>query len=203
MGCYFLFDIQNVAIYGPPPSAFPHMDQAISPHPSPLAAARSAARHRHPGTLSALGLFLLVVAVIPPRGDAQSPPARKRVQLNPVNMTNWGGNVFQVADSEINANGSLVKRVELGKSSAVLTYANRGRVGVKPDFTIHLFNAYGMEIASITVSWLLQKVEPGEVQKEDVKFTVLDLYRMFTYSDLELPANWSQITYAVFEGNAI
>jgi len=85
----------------------------------------------------------------------------------------------------------------------VFTFRNRTEGKWKPDFRIRLYNKYGMELASESVSWIFDSVGPGEVRKEEEKIYIQDLDGVFLHAMVTLPKDWREVRFVVLEGTAI
>lgn len=111
--------------------------------------------------------------------------------------------VFLLKDGEAQVGGRLIKRVEIGKSIAVITYFNRTKDSQKPQFRFRLIDDYGLEIADFEDKWTFTSIGEGEAHKEDKSFSVKDLDQVFQFSNVSLPSDWSSPIYLVIEGSGI
>jgi len=48
--------------------------------------------------------------------------------------------VFSIEAGEVTVGGTLIKRVELGKTSAVITYFNKAKRALSPSYHFRLIN---------------------------------------------------------------
>ena len=126
----------------------------------------------------------------------------KPIELPKINLIEKLGpaRVFLIGDGEVNVAGTLIKRVELGKLSAVITYFNKGAKSRQPKFTFRLINAYGMEVTSFKDEWHVQGVPAGEVAKEEASFYSNDIDRQLQFTTISLPADWKTPIYFLIEG---
>jgi hypothetical protein len=103
-------------------------------------------------------------------------------------------------DGEVSVDAPLVKRLEIGKNSAVVSYLNKTSEPMKPDFSVRIFNNYGMEIAVFRQHWLLDTIAPGAVHKENAAFVIGDLAPVFAFTGIKLPADWDKPAFAIVGG---
>jgi hypothetical protein len=124
------------------------------------------------------------------------------VKLSKVDLIHATPNdpVFILQDGEAAVGGSLIKRVEIGKSTAVVTYLNKTASSKQPKYTFRLFNAYGMEVAEFEDKWMLQTIKTGETQKEDKDFLPVALDRVLQFSGIHLPDDWASPIYLMIGG---
>lgn len=144
-------------------------------------------------------LSALLAALLIASAHADPAPELRKVDLITANPKA----VYVIAQGEITPKTALVKRVEIGKGSAIITYSNTTPKVAKPKFHLRLFNAYGMEIARVRVSWSFDSLKPGELKQETEKFYVSDLKPVFEHTGLALPSDWDQAVYAWLEGEAL
>jgi hypothetical protein len=108
--------------------------------------------------------------------------------------------VFKLEGGEAAVKGSLVKTIEIGKDSAVVSFLNQGTAAASPDCSVRVFNAYGMQLGAFRLKWLVATLAPGAVKKEDARFLTPDLETTFRFAALKLPADWSKPAYLMIDG---
>ena len=113
-----------------------------------------------------------------------------------------GNSVFKIEANEINVNEDLIKRVEFGKNTAIITYFNKTGESLRPKYAFHVFNDYGFKIGSFSAKWLLDTVFAGDTEKENKSFGIYKLDEFFQYSDFKLPGDWNEPIYILIEGEA-
>jgi hypothetical protein len=112
--------------------------------------------------------------------------------------------VFRVKDGEATVNGSQIKRVEVGKEKVVITYFNKTKEPIQPDYSFRVFDAYGIQLGTFTDSWFLQSIPPGELHSEAPRYLYAGgLDETLKYSGVVLPADWDVPAYVVIEGDGL
>jgi|GEM_PF-2136755 len=132
-----------------------------------------------------------------------SPASAEKLSLAPINLLERakGKNVFKIEDGEVNVGDLFIKRVEIGKNTAIITYLNKNTTNKKPDYEFHIYNAYGIEIGRFDDKWLLDTIAPDDLRKENKSFYSASLPETLKYSDIALPADWESAIYIIIEGN--
>ena len=51
--------------------------------------------------------------------------------------------VFPIVDKEVDVRGSLIKRIEFGERTAIITYLNNTKGSIQPSYNFRLIDAYG------------------------------------------------------------
>jgi hypothetical protein len=146
-------------------------------------------------------IILALLLTLSPSAFAQD---LMRLELPKVDLVKRldGQLIFLIGDGEINVDGDFLRRVELGKRTAIITYANKTQVRLKPAFEFRIFNAYGCEIASFSDKWMLDTLGAGELRKENKGFSISSLDHIFEYSDFKLPDDWDEPIYILISGEA-
>lgn len=111
--------------------------------------------------------------------------------------------VYRIDDDEITVGGKVIKRIILGKDSATISYANRGREAVKPSFRFRVINDYGIEVGRFSVNWLFSSLAVDEVRSEDVGIIAHDVAEILEFSGATLPNGWKKPAYLVIGGEGI
>lgn len=147
-----------------------------------------------------IAMFLISICL----GFAVSSVAMAQaVPLPKVDLTQAakGKSVYLIKDGEFAVGGDLIKRVEVGKNTAVITYFNKTTDSGKPDYRFRLFNAYGLQVADFSDSWLLDTVSAGEAhtEKKD-RMGTYNLDQIVQFSGISLPADWASPVYLIIEG---
>jgi hypothetical protein len=145
---------------------------------------------------------IAAAAPAPPPATRPAPPPAAPA-LSKVDMTKVlkGAKVYPIQDGEVAVNGSRIKRIELGKNTAVITYSNKTNVDHQPDYLFRLYDAYGIEVGGFADSWVIEMIKPGEVRKEEKRFGAARLEELLQYSAIKLPADWRTPMYLVVERN--
>jgi len=133
--------------------------------------------------------------------SAYSEPANIQPAKVELIATARGSKVYRIDSSgEVTVGGNLIKRIELGKSTAVITYFNKTSQTLQPKYRFRLIDAYGIEVASFDDKWILDSIAPGEAKKEDKSFFIQDLDKLLQFSTIALPADWGTPIYVIIEG---
>lgn len=77
------------------------------------------------------------------------------------------GNLHRYIRGRNQVNQRYVASFSISGQKAKVTLANRSSIPVKPDTTIRLINRYGFITDTIFISWLLNKIQPGETRIEE------------------------------------
>ena len=136
-------------------------------------------------------------------GCVALPDARAQaVLLAKVDLTQVarGTLVYRIQDGEVTVGGNVIKRVEIGKTTAVITYFNKTNSNQQPKFHFRLINAYGLEVAKFDDKWLLHSISAGQVQKENKDVFLHELNCILQFSGISLPADWASPVYLIIEG---
>ena len=112
-----------------------------------------------------------------------------------------GSKMYPIRNDEAVINGNLIKRLDFGKSTAVIIYFNKSNVPIKPKYVFRLLNAYGLEVGSLEDTWLFQSVGAGETHPETKPFSTVKLDRILQYSAIAVPKDWATPVYLVIEGS--
>jgi hypothetical protein len=136
---------------------------------------------------------------------ASAAPAQQ-VALPPVDLrkkipAEAATKVYQVVDNEVVVKSNLLKRIEFGDGTALVSLQNQGKEKAKPDFTIRLFSAAGVEVGHFRVNWTFESLEPGAIKTENAKFTAPALDEL-KYTELALPADWKKPAWVAIDGPA-
>jgi len=128
----------------------------------------------------------------------------KSQTLEPVNLAEVirDGQVFTIEAGEATIGGELIKRVEIGKNSAIITYFNKTDKTLQPKYSFRVYDAYGIELCLFNDMWMLDNVKPGEARTESKEFYITDLTRMLKFSKISLPSDWASPLYLVIQGQA-
>ena len=147
-------------------------------------------------TQNCLLVATILLSVLANRSLAQS------VQPAKVDLiaTAKGSKVFLIEAGEVTVGGNLIQRVELGKSSAVITYFNKTAKALQPKYRFRLIDAYGIEVSSFDDKWVLDTVGPGEAKKENKSFYTNNAKDILQFSTITLPADWATPIYLLIEG---
>ncbi len=148
-------------------------------------------------------LILILALLMPVCAFSQTPGAQEKAPTLPkVVLTNpeLHLHAYPLSDPEILVNGGLIKRITVGKTSAVITYLNTNELPRKPDYTFRIFNAYGMEVGSFGDHWALATIPNGETKTETKNFRPIDLDRYLQFAKVKLPEDWRTPVYLLIEG---
>jgi hypothetical protein len=107
-------------------------------------------------------IFVALLAGLLVTSAHADPLELRKVDLISVNPKE----IYAIAQDEITPKTALVKRIEIGKGSVIVTYSNSTAKSAQPKFSMRLFNAYGMEIGRVRVSWTFASLKPGELKQE-------------------------------------
>jgi hypothetical protein len=130
----------------------------------------------------------------------------QQVALPPVDLTKKipaeaATKVYQVLNGEAAVKSTLVKRIEFGEGTALVSLQNLGKEKARPDFTVRLFNAAGLEVGHFRVSWTFESLEPGAIKVENAKFAAPTLDE-FRFTELVFPADWKKPAWVAIDGPA-
>ncbi len=143
-----------------------------------------------------LPIFLLLCLGVVAIADDAFRPVDLTARVEPLK----GISVFKITDAEVTVNGSVLKRIELGKGTAVLSYKSKLEKSASPKFEIGIYNAYGARLSSIHVNWMFSMVGAGEVKQENVTFYPNDLREVLQYSTVSLPKDWETPVFVTIKG---
>ena len=110
------------------------------------------------------------------------------------------GTAFRIAGGEVTVDGTLIKRVELGRDTAVITYLNKTKEALKPNYSFRLFNAYGMQVGVFRDQWTFSTLDPGEVHKENQTFYLENFPELLRFSTIKIPDGWAEPVFLVIDG---
>jgi len=113
-----------------------------------------------------------------------------------------GKKVYLISDTEIDVKGNLIKRVEIGENTAIITYLNKSQKAASPNFNFRLINAYGIEVASFTEHWLIYSIPAGDTKKENKDFYRHCVQDILELSVINLPKDWKVPIYLVIDGDS-
>ncbi len=147
-------------------------------------------------TRSALFLAAIFLSILTSRSIAQSVQPVKIDLLT----TAKGSKVFLIEGGEVTVGGSLIKRVEFGKTSAVITYFNKTAKALQPKYRFRLIDAYGIEVSSFDDNWSLDSVGQAQAWKENKTFYINRAKDMLQFSTITLPEDWATPIYLLIEG---
>ncbi len=112
-----------------------------------------------------------------------------------------GSKIYPILNGEVVINGNLIKRLDIGKSTAGITYFNKSTFSIKPKYVFRLIDAYGIEVASFEDTWAFQSIAAGETHQENKAFTPIKLERALHYSTVAIPKDWATPVYLIIEGS--
>ena len=110
-----------------------------------------------------------------------------------------GKTVFKFEENEALIAGPFLKRVSIGKDTAVVTYLNKSDSNQKPNFRFSVFNAYGMLLGTFSDIWLLDTISVGDTHTESHHFSPPKFDDTFRFSDISLPEDWAVPVYLMVE----
>lgn len=102
---------------------------------------------------------------------------------------------FRIESGEANVAGALIKRVEVTRDAAVVTYYNTYPTPKGPAYTFKIFNAYGLQIASFEDNWGFKEIAAGGLRKQEKSFTIYPLNDIFLYTSTPLSMDWDTPVY--------
>ena len=143
---------------------------------------------------------VLLAALIMPLLSAHSEPPKIQPAKVDLITAARGSKVFRIEAGEVTVGGNLIKRVELGKSTAIITYFNKTAKSLQPKYRFRLIDAYGIEVASFDDKWILDTIAPSEAKKEDKTFYPNSASELLQFSTIALPADWATPIYLLIEG---
>ncbi len=139
-------------------------------------------------------------------GAALLPAAVPLAALSPVDKLPLaaGERAYAVADGEATVDDGLIRRIAIGKENVIASYKNTGEKPRTPNYTIRLYNRYGLLLGEDTVgsSGLLimggpPLIDPGDVATDELAIEWVPLDRVFRKSRLPLPEDWRQAAWVV------
>lgn len=101
----------------------------------------------------------------------------------------WRDGLFLVEDGEVAIKGKFIKRIELGKTSASISLANKTEVSIRPSIGIKVLNRYGYELGMCSISWALDTVRAGETHVEQTSWSY-DTEGRFEFTGAKLPKDF-------------
>ena len=105
--------------------------------------------------------------------------------------------MFRIEDGEAKVGGDVIKRVEVGKRTAVVTYFNKTAQAVERSHRFRLIDAYGIEIASFSTGY--GPLGPGEAGALSTQIEITRADELLHFSTIALPADWATPVYVVIE----
>lgn len=140
---------------------------------------------------------MFVIALLTTCAHAQS------IELPKVDLlkNSKGKKVYLISEKEIDVKGYLVKRVEIGEKTAIITYFNKSKIPLSPNFNFRLINAYGIEVASFYEHWITS-ISAGDTKKENKDFYRNGVLRILELSEIKLPKDWEVPVYLVIDGDS-
>ena len=112
-----------------------------------------------------------------------------------------GERSYSVADGEANVNDELIRRFTIGRKSVTASYRNPREKATAPEYTIRLYNAYGLLLGEDTVRSSMfgstPYVNPGDVATQDLHIKWLPLDRIFEKAKATLPTDWRTVVWVV------
>ena len=139
---------------------------------------------------------IFLASILMPLLSARSEPAK--IQPAKIDLIAAApGNVFRIEAGEAVVDGSVIKRVVLGKNTAVVTYFNRTTKSVYiPTHQFRLIDAYGFEIASFKIE---SSIDAGKVLAINQDLKIQNVGKLLEFSTVALPADWEVPVYLVIE----
>jgi hypothetical protein len=141
---------------------------------------------------------MLLASILMPLLSARAEPAKIPPAKIDLIAAAPGRNVFRIEAGEAAVGGSVIKRVELGKTTAVITYFNKTAQPVFPRHRFRLIDAYGIEIASFYLR-LGSEIGAGEGLAQNARFEITNAGELLEFSTVALPADWAVPVYLVIE----
>lgn len=140
---------------------------------------------------------IVLIALLATGAHAQS------IQLPKVDLVknSKGKKVYLISEKEIDVKGNLVKRVEIGEKTAIVTYLNKGKKSASPNFNFRLINAYGIEVASFYEHWITS-ISAGDTKKENKDCNRNSVRDILELSEIQLPKDWEVPVYLVIDGDS-
>ena len=112
------------------------------------------------------------------------------------------GRAFFIRHEEVTIGGKLIKSVEIGDKTAVISYSNKTGKDQQPKYRFRLINAYGMEVGEFRDEWTFKTIPAGGVRSENADFYISEWLRgLLEFSTIELPDDWQKAVYLVIDGD--
>ncbi len=111
-----------------------------------------------------------------------------------------GTKVIQIKEGEAAVGGTLVKRIVLGKTTATISYFNKSRSALKPNYHFRLINAYGIEVAYFDAKWAFTTIALDEASAEEKTILPRDVDKILQFTTIALPEDWVTPIYLIVEG---
>jgi len=153
----------------------------------------------------AVSACILIAAPTKSPSTAASPPRASpfvRVDLAKA-ILDAKAKVVPIQDNEASINGDYIKRVELGRDTAIITYFNRTKVAFSPRYNFRVYDAYGIELGDFSDIWAFQRIQPEEVHKEDHRYFPVRMDQALRFTGVPLPADWAVPAFLVIEGDGV
>ena len=149
-----------------------------------------------------IGCYVAYTVPPPPslgiRGGPTSSDARLQKIQKP--RISWNEHAYRIQNSEVTVAGDMIKRVELGRGTAIITYFNKTDAATKPSYEFRLISAYGVEIARFEDKWWVQTIAPGDTHQENKSFYQNRVADILEFSSVILPSDWSEPAWLVIAG---
>src|SRR5438132_975697 len=123
---------------------------------------------------------ILLAAILTPLLSARSEPAKIEPAKVDLIAAAPGHKVFRIEDGEAKVGGDVIKRVEVGKRTAVVTYFNKTAQAVERSHRFRLIGAYGIEIASLYIQD--GHLGPGEAGAREEQFGIMRVEELLQFS---------------------
>ena len=114
-----------------------------------------------------------------------------------------GESAFVVEGGEATINDGLIKRIAVGNKTVTASYLNSGQEAKRFEYTIRLYNRYGLLLGEDTVGNVLLilggvgSIKPGDVATEELTVTWFPLDRVTSKSRIPLPDDWRTVKWVV------
>jgi len=126
-----------------------------------------------------------------------------QTELEPVEALPLTGDerAYLVEDGEADISDGLIRRISIGHENVTASYRNRGDKAKRPEYTVRLYNRYGLLLAEddVTSGFLggVGTIDPGEIEAEELHVDHYPLDRIAAKSGITLPDDWDTVNWVV------
>ncbi len=145
--------------------------------------------------MNRIAIFLATIVIL--LQSARSEPAKTQPAKVDLIVAAPGHKVFRIEAGEATVGGDVIKRVEIGKTTAVITYFNKSAKQARVNHRFRLIDAYGIEIASFSRG--MDYLGPGETHATSLHFEIPKANELLQFSTVALPDDWATPVYLLIE----
>lgn len=131
--------------------------------------------------------FVFVLAAV-----ARSAEPPTDISAASLSALNGGATVVEIANGAAQFTSPCFIRFELGRDSVAITVKNTTQGPIAPTFSADFFNASGMLVSTIDLSFANEAIVVGDVRVRQMTLNYPDIEGIFKHSTIKLPEEWKQ-----------